>query len=376
MRGRSLTAARLRLLCSVAVPVRCSLTPPCAPIQTDLLRAVLSKLPPGAIVSADQLRSLMGVHSRDLCGVPLKQVGGSWTTALKSVLGKPEVRERRPQGSSSSSPQFVVPPEPELQWMDPRPPPEPSTRCLGELVVGSTTWLTNEPAACDELVAECGFESARHIGLDAEWTPTMVRGQIAEIAMLQLATREHCLLVRVGQMPLPLPPRLRALLEASSPLKVGRGIRQDARLIRSQLGANLDGVTELAGRESLKALARTVGGLKPPDDGKWMTNWDARELLDESLCYAAFDSIAAYAVHANSPRGATTGGSRGARTRLSKSGGAPARTGSSDEAVQPTSARAPRTSARRTRASARLRELRADACVDDDAEDESTAAVA
>lgn len=279
--------------------------PPVAPSQAELLRAVISKLPPGALVTTDQLRSLMGIHSRDLCGVPLKEVGGSWNLALQDVLGKPESRERnerRGSGRSSSGGKlisYIVPAESAVQWTDPRPPPELSTRCLGEVVEGSVTWLTNDPAACDELVQQCGFETASHVGLDTEWTPTMVRGQRTEIAMLQLATREQCLLVRVGQMPRPLPPRLCALLGASSPLKVGRGIRQDAKLIRAQLGAVLAGVKELPGRESLKSLACTVGGLRLPGDGKWMTNWDARELDTTSLQYAAFDSIAAFAVHAS-----------------------------------------------------------------------------
>ena len=42
----------------------------------------------------------------------------------------------------------------------------------------------------------------------------MVRGQQTQLGLLQLATREHCLLVRIGQMARPLPPRLAALLGA------------------------------------------------------------------------------------------------------------------------------------------------------------------
>lgn len=125
--------------------------------------------------------------------------------------------------------------------------------------------------------------------------------------MLQLATREHCLLLRVGQMPLPLPPRLASLLSASTPLKVGRGIRNDAKMLRSQLGADVSGVVELAGRQGLWDLARStasITGLTVPKETKWMTNWDARELSTESLTYAAFDSIASCAVHSAMQGGA------------------------------------------------------------------------
>jgi len=300
-----------RLLCaaSASSTVR-AMTSPCPPNQAALLLAVLSKLPPGALVNADQLRSLMGVHSRDLCGVPLKQVGGSWSMALKNVLGEPvssESRSHRPGHRSSRGfkpgRHYLVPANAELQWQDPRPAPEKSTQCLGQLVDGSTTWVTNDPHACDQLVVECQFDSAPHIGLDIEWTPTMVRGQHAAIALLQLATRERCLIVRVGQMDPPLPVGLQRILGATAPVKVGRGIRQDARMLRSQLGAEVNGVVELLGKDSLKSLARSVGGLKLPEEGKWMNNWDARDLSENALRYAAFDSIAAFAIHAAQLKG-------------------------------------------------------------------------
>ena len=266
----------------------------------------------------------MGVHARDLCGVPYKQVGGSFQVAVESVLGSPQRGSEAGSNSKGrrSRPKWEVP-KSGVPWTDPRPPPALSTTCLGEIVGGSTTWVSNDPAAIDDLVEQCGFEAASHLGLDAEWTPTMVRGQQPSIAMLQLATRESCLLVRVGQMPLPLPPRLSDVLSADLPLKVGRGIRMDAKLIRSQLGASVNGVQELQGHNSLKDLARTVGHLAPPasDASNWMTNWDARHLRSTSLAYAAFDSIAAYAVYTNQkasvPRGRARGEPRAPRHRAS-----------------------------------------------------------
>lgn len=56
----------------------------------------------------------------------------------------------------------------------------------------------------------------------------------------------------------------------------------------------------LAGKESLKTLARSVGGMRPPR-GKWCTNWDARHLPEDALQYAAFDAVAAYVVYAALP---------------------------------------------------------------------------
>ena len=92
-----------------------------------------------------------------------------------------------------------------------------------ELLPGSTTYLTNEPDACDDLLRECNFESAGHLGLDLEWTPTMVRGQQLAVSLLQLATRDHCLLIRVGEMRAmgveALPPGLTRLLTTNPPSK-------------------------------------------------------------------------------------------------------------------------------------------------------------
>ena len=52
--------------------------------------------------------------------------------------------------------------------------------------------------------------------------------------MLQLATREVCLLVRIGQMGRPLPPTLRALLAAEAPVKVTRTRTRTRTLTRTR----------------------------------------------------------------------------------------------------------------------------------------------
>ncbi len=277
--------------------------PPVAPNVAALLTAVISLLPVGARVSDSQLRSFTGLYSQDLCGRPLKQVGGSWSRAVRELLGEAV----EPEGL------FTIPPS---EWIDPRPPPPLETRCLGELAKrGTQTWVTNDPAACDDLLKTLGLAAVPYVGLDLEWAPTMVRGQQARVSLLQLATPARCLILRAGQLaaaaaepettpacaavaePSPLPPALTALLEDENVAKVGRGIRDDARMLRAQFSCDVAGVTELPGRTSLKELARSVGGLVPPKSS-CMTNWDARELSQEALSYAAFDAIASAAVFA------------------------------------------------------------------------------
>ena len=247
----------------------------------------------------------MGVWSVDLCGLPLKELSGSWDLALRDVLGSTIVRQ-----DGQRRPRYIVPATP--PWNDERPPPAPSTVCMGELVPGSTTWLTNDASACETLIDECGFETATALGFDTEWTPTMVRGQMAQISLMQIATREHCLLLRIGEMRqlgTPLPARLVALLEGQPPLKVGRGIRGDAKMVYDQLGVDMRartaGLVELAGKDNLKSLARQYASFPMPPEGKlsWCTNWDARTLSTDSLRYAALDAIAAADVYTRMPRG-------------------------------------------------------------------------
>lgn len=329
--------------------------PPCAPTQDAVLRAVVAKLPPGIFVTSDQLRSLCGIWAKELCGEPLKQLSGSWDLAVADVFAAAnDAQENSPPASSVALPlpepaarggrrgrrsrsRERRPPPPgalivpsAAVWEDPRPPPQLATTCLGELVEGATTWLTNDAAACEALLDECGFAEATHVGLDLEWTPTMVRGQYAQVALLQIATRRHCILLRVGQMalraalpsqpahlplpPPPLPPRLVSLLASTETLKVGRGIRDDAKLIRRQLGVDVSGAVELPGRLSLKDLAREATTLTLPDAAKWMTNWDARQLSADALTYAAFDAIAAYEIyHRIPPRAPATSDGLGRR---------------------------------------------------------------
>ena len=279
--------------------------PPCDATQLALLTAVVSsQLPAGSLASSDQLRSLCGVWSRDLCGLPLQKLSGSWDVALKALFGSPyelpqQTRRKNQLGKSRAEYQQILYRTPDRpQWVDPRPPPEPLTLCLGELVSGSMTWVTNDAMACDELIDELGLAKSSHLGLDLEWTPTMVRGQEPRASMLQLATRERCLLIRIGQMShaSSFPAGLRMVLSSTNPLKVGRGVREDARLIRRTLDLEPSGCTELPGRLSLKDMARRHTDLALPDSKRWMTNWDARVLPEDVLTYAAFDAIAAYEV--------------------------------------------------------------------------------
>lgn len=100
---------------------------PCSD-RSSLLLAVLSLLPPSTPISLSQLKTLMGLYSRDLCGVPFRQVPGSFEQTLPSLLSPPTAR-----GDA-----WITPPIP-IQWEDPRPPPPLSTRLIDQVIPGSIT---------------------------------------------------------------------------------------------------------------------------------------------------------------------------------------------------------------------------------------------
>ena len=134
-----------------------------------------------------------------------------------------EVGELLVAGASGDGDELYVP-EPAPTWADPRPVPPAHTEEFE--VAGALAWVSNDAERVDALVDECGFAAAPFVGLDVEWTPSFVRGQAERPALLQLATRQRCVLVRINQMAArgAWPPRLRALLGADAPLKVGRGV--------------------------------------------------------------------------------------------------------------------------------------------------------
>ena len=264
-----------------------------------------------------QLRSLMGVYAPDLCGCTYKEVGGSFNGAVRELLVA---------GASGDGDELYVP-EPAPTWADPRPVPPAHTEEFE--VAGALAWVSNDAERVDALVDECGFAAAPFVGLDVEWTPSFVRGQAERPALLQLATRQRCVLVRINQMAArgAWPPRLRALLGADAPLKVGRGVGLDARRLEA-LGLDVGAVDELPGRLGLKQLAKEEAGLALPGAGRgFMTNWDVHGPLDHrSLAYAAFDAVAAAAVYGKvGGRGATTADApktaQAQRERARESGG-------------------------------------------------------
>lgn len=125
-----------------------------------LLKAVLSRLPPGAEVTREQLQSMMGILSGDMYGCTLKELRlkeppGAFDAAVLTLMGGADA-SRASCAAMHREPEPLRVPLAAAEWATAAPAPTPSTRCLGK-VAGATTWLTNEPERVDELVRSSGL---------------------------------------------------------------------------------------------------------------------------------------------------------------------------------------------------------------------------
>ena len=79
--------------------------------------------------------------------------------------------------------------------------------------------------------------AADAIGFDTESKPTFVKGESSTGPhLIQLATDDIAYLFQVGATPAPALAELKAILESTTPLKVGFGLSDDVKRLRNKLG--------------------------------------------------------------------------------------------------------------------------------------------
>jgi ribonuclease D len=144
--------------------------------------------------------------------------------------------------------------------------------------------------------------TARVLGFDTESKPTFAKGEVSDGPhIVQLATLEQAWIFQLHE------PECRALLGgflASHPSKkVGFGLGDDMRRIRSKLGVDALGVVDLNHLFRARGYRKDIGvktavavlfGRRFLKSGKASTsNWAARTLGESQLMYAANDAWAA-----------------------------------------------------------------------------------
>lgn len=159
-------------------------------------------------------------------------------------------------------------------------------------------------AALDALI------HADTVGFDTESKPTFQKGEVSTGPhLVQLATESHAYLFQLPvrlTADLPGIPVLRAVLESETVLKVGFGLGDDLRRLRTKLGIDPRNVLDLA--TALRRGERNAWGAKTAVErffGQRLqksrkittTNWAMLRLTDKQLLYAADDAHVALRVY-------------------------------------------------------------------------------
>lgn len=140
------------------------------------------------------------------------------------------------------------------------------------------------------------------IGFDTETKPNFRKGRPNKVALIQFATLEEAFLFRVNKTGIT--GELISLFEDEEVIKIGVGIRDDIRKMRSLLEFKPAGFLELQhysgfyGIESnsLRKLAAIVLGFKI-SKSQQLTDWEGRTLTESQQRYAATDAWAGLKIY-------------------------------------------------------------------------------
>lgn len=143
------------------------------------------------------------------------------------------------------------------------------------------------------------------LGFDTESKPTFAKGEVSTGPhLVQLATDDAAYLFQIGASPLV--EVLRAVLESPTILKVGFGLTDDVRRLRSKLGIDANNVLDLSTalrrgeRNTLgakTAVARFFGQRLQKSKKITTTNWSTPRLTEKQILYAADDAHVALRVY-------------------------------------------------------------------------------
>lgn len=147
---------------------------------------------------------------------------------------------------------------------------------------------------------EIGAHNA--VGFDTETRPTFTRGQLHKVALMQIAIPEKVFLIRLNLTGLS--PEITDFLGNEEIKKVGVALRDDVKALERLKRFKPAGITELTALtkqagievESVKKLAALFLGIRI-SKGAQTSNWEAPELNEKQLSYAATDAWVCLEVH-------------------------------------------------------------------------------
>jgi len=153
--------------------------------------------------------------------------------------------------------------------------------------------LIETPGQFYEEIAK--IENNPLLGFDTETKPSFKKGQVNPTSLIQLATPGQTWIIRVSRIGYP--ERLLKLLSSEEVLKVGLGLNDDLRRLRSDYNFEPGGFLDLQqyveafriDEKGLKKLTAIVLGRRI-SKSQQVSNWDADVLTEAQLRYAATDA--------------------------------------------------------------------------------------
>lgn len=160
-------------------------------------------------------------------------------------------------------------------------------------VIDETTPIDRVGEVCDLL------RSSEIVGFDTETKPSFTKGVTHKVALLQLANAEQSYIFRLIRLSDEAKAPLRAIIEDKKLIKVGVGIHDDARILRSDYEWTPAGMLEI--RRLTVENQMQVGSLskiyallygKRLTKGQRLSDWEKETLTEAQINYAGLDAWA------------------------------------------------------------------------------------
>lgn len=144
-----------------------------------------------------------------------------------------------------------------------------------------------------EAIAE--LSSQPILGFDTETKPSFKKGKLYPTSLIQLSSQDHAWIIRVSRIGYP--KELLNLLSDEKVMKVGTGLNDDIRRMRSDFQFEPGGFLDLQSyveafqilEKGLKKMSSIVLGYRI-SKSQQVSNWDADILTEAQLRYAATDA--------------------------------------------------------------------------------------
>jgi len=140
------------------------------------------------------------------------------------------------------------------------------------------------------------------LGFDTETKPSFKKGSRHQVSLVQLANDDLAVLIRINKIGMP--DGLIEILSSSKKTKIGVAIKDDLAGLNKLRAFKPDGFIEL--QNYVKEFGILANGLREMtaillgfriSKSQQVTNWDAEELTENQLIYAATDAWVGYQIY-------------------------------------------------------------------------------